>query len=114
MPMNSLPAVWRGGMNETFQPEITSRDGKGIYWKRITYSMTCHWLSTNLRVYEELSLLYRISEIYSLSALMICSRIIDEAISTISVKTAAVLFDEKRDNLYTKAYKGIGTATGNS
>jgi putative nucleotidyltransferase with HDIG domain len=68
-------------------------------------SLAIHELSG---VYEELSLLYRISEIYSsLSVDEICSRIIDEAISTISVKTAAVLFlDEKRENLYTKACIG--------
>ena len=59
-------------------------------------------------VYEELSLLYRISEIYStLSIDEICSRIVDEAISTIGVRTAAVLFlDEQGENLYTMAYKG--------
>lgn len=59
-------------------------------------------------VYEELSLLYRISEIYStLSIDEICSRIVDEAISAIGVKTAAVLFlDEQAENLYTMAYKG--------
>jgi len=59
-------------------------------------------------VYEELSLLYRISEIYStLSIDEICSRIVDEAIGTIGVKTAAVLFlDEQAENLYTMAYKG--------
>ena len=58
--------------------------------------------------YEELSLLYRISEIYStLSIDEICLRIVDEAVSTLSVKTAAVLFlDEKGEILYTKAYKG--------
>jgi len=68
-------------------------------------SLAIHELSA---VYEELSLLYRISEIYSsLSVDEICSRIIDEAISTINVKTAAVLFlDEKREYLYTKAYRG--------
>lgn len=59
-------------------------------------------------VYEELSLLYRISEIYStLSIDGICSRIVDEAITTIGVQTAVVLFlDEEGGNLYTKAYKG--------
>ena len=58
--------------------------------------------------YEELSLLYRISEIYStLSIDEICSRIVDEAISTIGVKTAAVLFlDEQGENLYTMSHKG--------
>jgi putative nucleotidyltransferase with HDIG domain len=59
-------------------------------------------------VYEELSLLYRISEIYStLSIDEICSRIVDEAVSTLSVKTAAVLFiDEHGENLYTISHKG--------
>jgi len=58
-------------------------------------------------VYEELSLLYRISEIYStLSIDGICSRIVDEAISTIGVRTAAVLFLDEQENLYTMAYKG--------
>lgn len=59
-------------------------------------------------VYEELSLLYRMSEIYStLSIDGICSKIVGEAISTIGVKTAAVLFlDEKGEYLYTQAYKG--------
>ena len=58
--------------------------------------------------YEELSLLYRISEIYStLSIDEICSRIVDEAVSTLSVKTAAVLFlDEQGENLYTISHKG--------
>ena len=59
-------------------------------------------------VYEELSLLYRISEIYStLSIDEICSRIVDEAVSTLSVKTAAVLFiDEQGGDLYTISHKG--------
>ena len=59
-------------------------------------------------VYEELSLLYRISEIYStLSIDGICSMIVDEAISTLDVKTAAVLFlDEQAENLYTMAHRG--------
>lgn len=58
--------------------------------------------------YEELSLLYRISEIYSTHSIDgICERIVGEAISTIGVKTAAVLFlDEKSETLYTKAYEG--------
>ncbi|MDH4231520.1 MAG: HD domain-containing protein [Nitrospirota bacterium] len=68
-------------------------------------SLAVHELSV---AYEELSLLYRISEIYaSLSVDEICARIIDEAINTISVQTAAVLFlDEKGEKLYTKAYRG--------
>ena len=58
--------------------------------------------------YEELSLLYRISEVFSfLSIDDICERIISEAISSIGVKTAAVLFiDAKGDKLFTKTYKG--------
>lgn len=58
--------------------------------------------------YEELSLLYRISEVFSfLSVDDICSRIVNEAISTIGVKTAAVLFlDEKGKKLYTKTFSG--------
>jgi putative nucleotidyltransferase with HDIG domain len=58
--------------------------------------------------YEELSLLYRISEIYStLSIDEICSRIVDEAVGTIGVKTAAVLFlDEKREYLSTIFHRG--------
>jgi putative nucleotidyltransferase with HDIG domain len=59
-------------------------------------------------VYEELSLLYRISEVFSsLSVDEICARIADEAINTIVVETAAVLFlDEKGEKLYTKTAKG--------
>ncbi|MDA8433356.1 MAG: HD domain-containing protein [Nitrospiraceae bacterium] len=58
--------------------------------------------------YEELSLLYRISEVFSfLSIDEIAMRIANEAINTIGVRTAAVLFlDEKGEKLYTKASKG--------
>ncbi len=58
--------------------------------------------------YEELSLLYRISEIYSTHSIdEICSKIVREAVSAIGVKTAVVLFlDEKNETLYTKAYEG--------
>lgn len=68
-------------------------------------SLTIQELSN---VYEELSLLYRVSEIYTkLSIEGICSMIVDEAITTFGVKTAAVLFiDEKNENLYTVASKG--------
>ncbi|MBI5639433.1 MAG: HD domain-containing protein [Nitrospirae bacterium] len=54
--------------------------------------------------YEELSLLYRISEVFSfLSIDEICSRIANEAINSLGVKTAAVLFvDEKGERLFTK------------
>lgn len=62
--------------------------------------------------YEELSLLYRMSEIFaSLSIEEICSRILDEAIDTIGVKTAAVLLlDEKNDTLFTKTFRGAWDA----
>jgi len=58
--------------------------------------------------YEELSLLYRVAGIFaSLSIDDICDRMIDEAIDTIGVTTAAVLFhDEKNDLLYTKTFRG--------
>lgn len=60
-------------------------------------------------VYEELSLLYRIGEIYStLSIEEICARILDEAVQTIGVATAAVLFmDDRQEYLYTKAKRGV-------
>jgi putative nucleotidyltransferase with HDIG domain len=59
-------------------------------------------------VYEELSLLYRITEVFSfLSVDEICTRISDEAIDAIGVETAAVLFlDEKGEKLYTKTSRG--------
>lgn len=58
--------------------------------------------------YEELSLLYRVSEGFSLLSVDdICEKIADEAVSAIGVRTAAVLFlDEKKEKLYTKAHKG--------
>jgi len=58
--------------------------------------------------YEELSLLYRVSGIFSsLSTDDICNRMIDEAIDTIGVRTAAILFhDDKDDLLFTKTCKG--------
>jgi putative nucleotidyltransferase with HDIG domain len=68
-------------------------------------SLTIEELSN---VYEELSLLYRISEVFSvLSIDEIAMRIANEAISAIRVHTAAVLFlDEKGEKLYTKVSKG--------
>lgn len=59
--------------------------------------------------YEELSLLYRVSGIFSsLSIDDICNRMIDEAIDTLGVRTAAILFhEEKNDLLFTKTCKGI-------
>lgn len=68
-------------------------------------SLTIQELSN---VYEELSLLYRISEVFSfLSIDEIALRIANEAINTIGVRTAAVLFlDEKGEKLHTKVSKG--------
>lgn len=62
--------------------------------------------------YEELSLLYRMSGIFSsLSTEDICNRMIDEAISAIGVRTAAILFhDDKNDLLFTKTFKGTWDA----
>ncbi len=59
-------------------------------------------------VYEELSLLYRVAGTFaSLSIEDICSRMVDEAISTIGVTTAAVLFhDERQDILFTQSFRG--------
>jgi putative nucleotidyltransferase with HDIG domain len=59
-------------------------------------------------VYEELSLLYRISEVFSfLSVDEICARIAAEAVNTLGVRTAAVLFlDEKAGTLSAKAALG--------
>ncbi len=66
---------------------------------------TVHELS---HAYEELSLLYRVSGMFaSLSIDDICSRMVDEAIGTIGVKTAAVLFlDDKAGVLSTKISRG--------
>lgn len=68
-------------------------------------SLTVHELTN---VYEEISLLYRLSEVFSvLSIDEICSRIADEAVTSIGVKTAAVLFvDENGERLFTKASRG--------
>ncbi|MDA8082786.1 MAG: HD domain-containing protein [Nitrospiraceae bacterium] len=59
-------------------------------------------------VYEEISLLYRLSEVFSvLSIDEISLRIADEAVSSLGVKTAAVLFlEEGGERLYTKASVG--------
>jgi putative nucleotidyltransferase with HDIG domain len=69
-------------------------------------SLTVRELSN---AYEELSLLYRISEVFSfLSVEDICTRISDEAVSTLGVRTAAVLFlDDNGETLRVK------TAVGN-
>lgn len=58
--------------------------------------------------YEEISILYRLSETLSgLSVDEICDTIIDEAISEVNVQTAVIFFiDEKNNELYTKSYRG--------
>ncbi len=68
-------------------------------------SLTVRELSN---AYEELSLLYRISEVFSfLSVEEICTRISNEAVNTLGVRTAAVLFlDEKGETLRTKTALG--------
>ncbi len=59
--------------------------------------------------YEELSLLYKLSDILSgIGVDEIAERVVDEAINTLDVKTAAVLFlDETRERLYTKSFRGV-------
>jgi putative nucleotidyltransferase with HDIG domain len=68
-------------------------------------SLTVRELSNT---YEELSLLHRMSEVFSfLSIDEICSRITKEAVNTIGVETAAVMFlDDKSEALYTKTCMG--------
>lgn len=58
--------------------------------------------------YEELSLLYRMSEVFSfLSVEEICSKIADEARSALGVRTAAVLFtDDQNGRMITKTTRG--------
>ncbi len=71
-----------------------------------------HDLSLTVRelshAYEELSLLYRMSEVFSvLSIDEICARITREAVNTIGVQTAAVLFlDDNGEVLHTKTCTG--------
>ena len=59
-------------------------------------------------VYEELSLLYKLSGLFStLNVNEICENLVNEAINTVGVKTAAVLFlNEETQALYTKAHRG--------
>lgn len=68
-------------------------------------SLTIQELSN---VYEELALLYRISEGFSLLSIdEICSRIVDAAIDTIGVKTSAVvLLENKAGKFHTKTCRG--------
>ncbi|MHB8880779.1 MAG: GAF and HD-GYP domain-containing protein [Thermodesulfovibrionales bacterium] len=58
--------------------------------------------------YEELTLLYRMSEVFSfLSIEEICLRMAEEAVNSIGVETSAVLIaDEGNQNLHTKAFRG--------
>ncbi|MBI4691449.1 MAG: HD domain-containing protein [Nitrospirae bacterium] len=59
-------------------------------------------------VYEEISLLYKLSERFStLNVKEICENLVDEAVATVGVKTASVLFfNEGLRTLYTRACKG--------
>ncbi len=59
-------------------------------------------------VYEELSLLYKLSELFStLNVNEICENLVNEAVATVGVKTAAVLFlNGGNQTLYTRACKG--------
>lgn len=68
-------------------------------------SLTVRELSNS---YEELSLLYRISNVFSsFSTDEICRNIIEEAVRTIGAKTAAILLlDEGGERLYTKISAG--------
>lgn len=58
--------------------------------------------------YEELSLLYRLSEILTgMSADEIAEQVVEEAMNTLDVKTAALLFfDPEKEKLYTKTFRG--------
>jgi len=58
--------------------------------------------------YEELSLLYKLSDLFStLNVNEICENLVNEAVATVGVKTAAVLFfKEEQQILHTKAFRG--------
>jgi len=58
--------------------------------------------------YEELSLLYRLSEVFSgMSVDEIAERVLEEATDTLDVATAALLFfDAHEERLYTKSFRG--------
>jgi len=68
-------------------------------------SLTVRELSN---AYEELTLLYRMADLFcSLSVDEICSRLVTEALSTVEVRTAAILLvDERGEKLLTKASLG--------
>jgi putative nucleotidyltransferase with HDIG domain len=58
--------------------------------------------------YEELSLLYKLSEVLSGMTLdEIAEEVVKEAISTLDIRTASLLlYDEREDKLYTKSCRG--------
>ena len=58
--------------------------------------------------YEELSLLYKLSEVLSgMSVDEIAEEVVEEAINTLDVNTAAILFlDEEKESLVTKSFRG--------
>ncbi|MCL4474612.1 MAG: HD domain-containing protein [Nitrospirae bacterium] len=58
--------------------------------------------------YEELSLLYKLSEVLSgMSVDEIAEKVVEEAVDTLDVKTAAILFlDEENERLVTKSFRG--------
>lgn len=58
--------------------------------------------------YEELSLLYKLSEVLSgMTVDEIAEQVVEEAMNTLDVKTASLLlYDEIEDKLYTKSYRG--------
>ncbi len=58
--------------------------------------------------YEELSLLYKLSEVLSgLSVDEIAEKVLEEAMKTLDVETAAVLFlDEENERLVTRSFRG--------
>jgi len=58
--------------------------------------------------YEELSLIYRLSEVLSgMGVDEIAEQVVEEAINTFDVKTAALLFlDDANERLYTKSFRG--------
>ncbi len=59
-------------------------------------------------VYEELSLLYKLSDLFStLNVREICENLVTEAAAAVEVQTSAILLsDEKEGVLYTRAFKG--------
>ena len=58
--------------------------------------------------YEELALLYRLTETFAGSTVEeICASVLAEALDVLCIKTAAILFvDKEKDILYTQSFKG--------